>query len=275
MGIDEFSALPGRIRGVVDRLPKDAEKLGDGEQKKLRADLERLEEYVQSWIEHLDRIRAPAGYFDPSDPQLYGITAAVALVGQPKLPLSEATAQSFLGSGVYALYYRGAFDVYRPLAATEHPIYVGKADPAKGTARSSREQGDRLAKRLSEHRRSIERAASTLSVTDFDYRYLTVATGHQTAAESALIQLFRPIWNSETKLLFGIGKHGDSATTRGNKRSPWDVLHPGRQWAADTALEDSKSLESIRHELILHFENYPVLRDTQTIVQRLMDRVAR
>lgn len=33
-------------------------------------------------------------------------------------------------------------------------------------------------------------------------------------------------------ICFGFGKHGDDPATRGNTRSPWDTLHPGRSWAA-------------------------------------------
>jgi hypothetical protein len=38
-----------------------------------------------------------------------------------------------------------------------------------------------------------------------------------------------------------MSKHGDAAKTRANKRSPWDVVHPGRLWALDAALVDSLS----------------------------------
>ena len=46
-----------------------------------------------------------------------------------------------------------------------------------------------------------------------------------------LIDRFKPIWNNETKVCFGFGKHGDNAATRRNTVSPWDTLHPGRPWA--------------------------------------------
>ena len=42
---------------------------------------------------------------------------ALALVAQPKQPL--ATVANFYGSGVYAIYYRGSFAAYAPLANTE------------------------------------------------------------------------------------------------------------------------------------------------------------
>lgn len=110
----------------------------------------------------------------------------------------------------------------------------------------------RLAARLNEHRKNIERANS-LRIEDFQCRALVVQTGWETGAEDYLIRLFRPIWNNETKLVFGLGKHGDSAGTRRNKRSPWDTLHEGRAWAGVETLADAKSPKKIADELTAHF----------------------
>ena len=63
-----------------------------------------------------------------------------------------------------------------------------------------------LACRLSKHRRNIERAISTLRIDDFECRMLVVQSGWETAAEDYLIRLFRPIWNKETKILYGLGE---------------------------------------------------------------------
>lgn len=158
----------------------------------------------------------------------------------------------FYGSGVYFIYYNGDYRLYEPLRGTETPIYVGQAAPANENARTPAEQGLRLAARLNEHRKNIERADS-LRIGDFECRALVVQTGWGTGAEDYLIRLFRPIWNSETKLVFGLGKHGDSADTRRNKRSPWDTLHAGREWAGAVALTDAKSPEKIAEELTAHF----------------------
>ncbi|MGZ9272948.1 MAG: hypothetical protein ACXW6T_27820 [Candidatus Binatia bacterium] len=45
---------------------------------------------------------------------------------------------------MYALYYDGDSAAYSPVQGTETPIYVGKADPATDTAKTSIEQGQRL-----------------------------------------------------------------------------------------------------------------------------------
>jgi hypothetical protein len=74
-----------------------------------------------------------------------------------------------------------------------------------------REQGERLAARLNDHRKNIGKAVSTLNVDDFQARFLVVQSGWETAAEDYLIHLFRPIWNSEVDILYGLGKHGGHA----------------------------------------------------------------
>lgn len=197
----------------------------------------------------IDPIRLPEAVFDPSDPKIVGRFVALAMVAQERRPLSGV--ERFYGAGVYAIYYRGAFAPYQPISGTETPLYVGKADPQKG-ARTPMEQGDKLSGRLNEHRKNIERA-DNVNIADFDYRALVVQSGWQTAAEAYLIHLFRPVWNSEVGILYGLGKHGDAASTRANKRSPWDTMHPGRKWAADESLVDARTVQQIEDDLRDHF----------------------
>ncbi|AXK41037.1 Eco29kI family restriction endonuclease [Erythrobacter aureus] len=149
---------------------------------------------------------------------------------------------------------------------------MGQAAPALSNARTPAEQGDKLSKRLNEHRKNIAKAATTIDLVDFEFRSLVVQSGWETAAEDYLIHLFRPIWNSETNILYGLGKHGDSATTRANKRSPWDTLHPGRAWAADSA-EDAKSRSRINAELAAHFADYPAYIELEAVLSSFIDEL--
>ncbi|BCB86082.1 hypothetical protein Psuf_033950 [Phytohabitans suffuscus] len=185
------------------------------------------------------------------------------MVAQPRHSL--ATLQAFYGAGVYGLYYNGPFDAYSELSRTEQPIYVGKADPADAEAKEAIGQGTKLFGRLNEHRRSIAKATSTLRVEDFECRFLIVQTGYQKAAEDYLINFFKPIWNSEVKICFGLGKHGDDAETRANKRSPWDTMHPGRAWAEGLA-EDQKPERQIRAEIAAHLARVPPHATLEAIV---------
>jgi hypothetical protein len=178
-----------------------------------------------SFLNTLDPIRQPSAVFDPSNPKVVGRFVSLALVAQQRHPLAEIP--RFYGSGIYAIYYNGPFPLYAPISGSETPIYVGQAAPAINNARTPLEQGPRLCGRLSDHRKNIGTATTTLDLADFEFRSLVVQSGWETAAEDYMIHLFRPIWNSETSILYGLGKHGDDATTRANKRSPWDTLHQG------------------------------------------------
>ena len=218
--------------------------------KKLATGIAEIHEQLDALLREVDPIKQPAAVFDPAEPNVVGRFVALAMVAQPRAPL--AAFDRFYGSGVYALYYNGDFDAYAPIMGTETPIYVGKANPAEGSARTPMQQGDRLSGRLLDHRRSIEKSYN-LDVADFECRALVVQSGWQDAAEAYLIQLFEPVWNNETNILYGLGKHGDAATTRANKRSPWDTLHPGRKWALDDSLEDKRSASQIESDLIAHF----------------------
>jgi Eco29kI restriction endonuclease len=195
----------------------------------------------------VDQIRMPDAFFDPTDPRLVGYFVALALIAQERKPLSSIG--RFYGSGVYAIYYIGDEELYRPISKTETPVYVGKADP-DGQPKTVIDQGTKLADRLNEHSKNIDKVEG-IRLKDFESRVLAVQSGYQASAESHLIKLFKPVWNNETKVLFGIGKHGDSSKTRANNKSPWDTVHPGRVWA--TGNREAKSVSTIKSEVAAHF----------------------
>jgi hypothetical protein len=119
------------------------------------------------------------------------------------------------------------------------------------------EQGARLHTRLKDHFRSLSHAEN-LDVADFDCRYLVVRSAWVETAEDLLIDWFKPVWNNELKVCYGFGKHGDSADTRSNERSPWDTLHPGRPWAKSAKNTPNKrSSEHILADIVEHFKKFP------------------
>jgi hypothetical protein len=258
--------------GDIQAVTKDVVAL-DGSQLR-RASREALDAAVAELatrVASLDPVRQPYAVFDPSNSSLFGVFAAIALIGQDTQPLDDVVVDKVYGSGVYALYYVGDNHVYAPISGTETPIYVGKADPPRG-ARTPKEQGPKLTERLAEHRKNIIKAQN-LALEDFRCRRLVVATGWQAAAESALINLFNPIWNKETRILDGFGKHGDSSKTRANKRSPWDVLHPGRGWALAPDLLDARPLEAIKADVADHYKLHAPFTDAQAIIHELIAQV--
>lgn len=196
---------------------------------------------VETAREITDSVSTPRTSFDPSDPKVIGRMVSIALITQPFVPLGDVRPE--YGSGVYAIYYDGDHPLYRRIRGTETPIYVGKADPDSHDANTPREQGTRLTDRLIDHKKSIKRVETyaeqnalppglaPIHLCDFKCRYMVCATNAQLAAERHLILMFQPLWNKETRACWGMSKHGDAATTRANKRSPWDVVHPGRSWA--------------------------------------------
>lgn len=221
--------LVARLRAMADELAASATNLPTKQANAVRQELGGVVEELSRVMVGLDPIREPASVFDPANPRTMGRFVGIALVAQDRHPL--ASIPSFYGSGVYALYYDGPFAPYAPLVGSENPIYVGKADPATPAARTPREQEQRLSGRLKDHARTIRKATSTLDIAHFTCRHLVVQSGWQTAAEDYLINLFKPIWNDEIGVCQGIGKHGDAPERRNHPRSPWDTLHPGRDWA--------------------------------------------
>lgn len=239
--------------------------------KHLRSRLTETLSTIDEFGRSLDPVTRPRAVFDPANPNVVGAFIALALQAQKKILLNEI--DRFYGSGIYAIYYEGGFNAYTPLSGTEHPIYTGKSDPKSPIATDPVGQGEKLSKRLKEHAKNIGKA-SNLDIKDFRCRYLVVQSGWQIAAETFLIDWFKPIWNTEIKICFGIGKHGDSPGTRKNLRSPWDTMHPGRDWAhRDDKMGDKKPEERIRREIRDHLKANPPLRDQQAILERFFQSI--
>lgn len=147
--------------------------------------------------------------------------------------------ESFLGTGVYALYYIGRNPLYKRYAelnrlSYDYPIYVGKAVP-KGwrqsrSSDSKLNQSRELNSRLREHGRSISIAADLL-LEDFMCRFVIFedeGSDMISTIEAALIKLNRPLWNTSVD---GFGNHDPGSGRYEQAKSGWDVIHEGRQWA--------------------------------------------
>jgi hypothetical protein len=197
--------------------------------------------------------------YNPLDKVNLGKSVADALLARPVQPLAEI--QSFEGAGIYVLYYRGPHPSYAPLAEAnaneaKWPIYIGKAIPSggrKGASLSASARGTALYKRLADHRdsiREVEAGSRSLSVADFDARYLIVDDIWIPLGESLLIARFRPIWNIA---LDGFGNHDPGKGRYSGLRPLWDHFHPGRPWAERCAerMETTDDVQSRIHEFLL------------------------
>ncbi len=149
---------------------------------------------------------------------------------------------NFAGAGIYALYYFGDFDLYERIATrnkggVHSPIYVGKAVPPgsrTGMNVSDDESAD-LFRHLREHTSSLTQATN-LKVSDFRCRFIILGVVERdliAPVESAIIRKYRPLWNA--KVLHGFGNHVPGSGRYNQRRSRWDILHPGRSWASRMA----------------------------------------
>jgi hypothetical protein len=191
--------------------------------------------------------------FNPLDKKNLGASVAEAMLSATVHSLGELA--EFKGAGIYALYYSGDFRSYEEIVKRnskgrfDAPIYIGKAVPAgarKGGGAASGAVGKPLFNRLMEHAESIN-TVSNLDIKDFSCRFLVVDDIWIPLGESLLIARFSPIWNA---LIDGFGNHDPGAGRYNGMRPRWDVLHPGRSWAAkckdrpETAKDIAKEVES-------------------------------
>ena len=191
--------------------------------------------------------------YNPLEKYNLGKSVVDALLELPPIGLHDLSA--FDGAGIYALYYHGPFTPYRLLAGAFEsrgliPLYVGKAVPSgsrRGASLTTTATGRSLFSRIREHRDSIA-AAENLEVADFSVRYIAVDDIWIPLAESLLISMFNPVWNH---LIDGFGNHDPGAGRYQGLVPLWDVLHPGRVWAAKCQPR-TETLEELSNRVIEH-----------------------
>lgn len=187
----------------------------------------------------------PEEIFSPLDKRNLGESIAEAILKKEVFPLKDLL--PFEGAGIYAIYYRGNFPLYREISrknkdAYLQPIYAGKAIPEggrKGGIGIEVPVGQYLFKRLGEHRKSIE-AAKNLNIEDFFCRFLAVDDIWIPLGESLLIEITKPLWNI---IIDGFGNHDPGKGRYNQQKSAWDILHPGRIWAEK--LQSGRSIDEI------------------------------
>ena len=139
---------------------------------------------------------------------------------------------------------------------------MGKAIPAgarKGGGLGV-SPGKALFNRLSEHAESIN-AADNLHIKDFHCRFLVVEDIWIPLGESLLIAKFAPVWNT---LIDGFGNHDPGKGRYEGLRPRWDVLYPGRAWAA-RCRERHETSETIIRDVETYLRNTPFPATTHVI----------
>lgn len=181
-----------------------------------------------------DALAPPPGPYDPLDRINIALSIEGELLRRPVSALSDV--DHITGSGIYAIYYSGPLEIYQPLrnVAPEfnRPIYVGKAIPKgsrKGGLRPASGRSNALAERLRQHATSI-REVQNLLLAHFHVRALPVQDIWIPLGENVLIERFKPAWNIAVD---GFGNKAPGRRRKDQFRSPWDVLHTGRTFAAE------------------------------------------
>jgi hypothetical protein len=113
--------------------------------------------------------------------------------------------------------------------------------------------GSALYGRLAEHGDSI-RGATNLHIEDFRCRYLVVDDIFIPLGESLLVANYSPVWNVT---IDGFGNHHPGSGRYQQKRSSWDVLHPGRGWSAKLA-DSAHGVEVLTDRIERHFSRNTV-----------------
>ena len=196
--ISETLSELAAIAKLVSTESGDYDAFSPQKRKKLSNDLEATLARLESAVKALSPIKYPQDAFDPFAPKVIGHLIADKLLEKPRVALEEAHRSKFYGAGVYALYYGGPFDSYAPITGLEHPIYVGKSDPADLHAVNPKQQGHGIWQRLHDHHGNLSNVES-LDIDHFDCRFLVVHSAWVTPAEDYLIEHFRPVWNKQMK----------------------------------------------------------------------------
>jgi Eco29kI restriction endonuclease len=197
------------------------------------------------------------------------------LLSQPACEL--ASVDHITGAGVYVIYYQGTFKAYAPIAEANRtnlvlPIYVGKAIPKggrKGGLSKDVAKSRALADRLRQHAASIDES-SNLELEDFRVRHLVVDDIWIPLGENMLIESFKPVWN---RAVDGFGNKDPGRRRATQFKSPWDVLHPGREFAeklADSTLTEELVLRRVDD----HFAGRPLTKLPKAVAEQQAEEEA-
>ncbi|MBN8734395.1 MAG: Eco29kI family restriction endonuclease [Acidobacteria bacterium] len=92
---------------------------------------------------------------------------------------------------------------------------------------------------------------SNLRLEDFYCRFLAVDDVWIALGERLLIAMFAPLWN---RVVDGFGNHDPGRGRDRGKKPAWDVLHPGRTWAAK--LQPGKDEAAILRSIEAYFAKH-------------------
>ena len=180
------------------------------------------------------------------------------------------------GAGVYVIYYAGPFPAYAPVAEGNKdgqftkPIYIGKAIPKGGRkggiSTDASIRGKALGDRLKQHASSVSEAEN-LELADFFVRHLVVDDIWIPLGENMLIETFKPIWN---RAIDGFGNKDPGKRRATQYTSPWDVLHPGREFTKKLA-KSPVTQEFLLQRIQDYFAGHPLVKLPRAVEEQLAE----
>ncbi|QHC31101.1 Eco29kI family restriction endonuclease [Streptomyces sp. HF10] len=203
------------------------------------------------WLVTADSTEPPERHFNPLRRENLIRSVASALSTVDPVPLTDLR-HKFDGLGVYALYYVGPNELYRPVSQSscETPLYVGSAEQGGTRLAGAEGAGDALWARLARHRRTLQRAIG-LAPEDFRVRHLLTDDLFISGAAHLTIKDHLPVWNV---VLTGFG-----AMAAGRMRGhtpPWHVLHGSTLREGDVPRPQPEDIaqwtERVRRHLAAH-----------------------
>ncbi|WP_204060603.1 Eco29kI family restriction endonuclease [Microbispora corallina] len=191
-------------------------------------------------------------FFDPMSTDHVSWAICRELERQP-LVMFEPEIPRFNGSGLYAIYYRGAsVGLYEPLVPYKIPIYVGQAESHNSATGRGARTPDRLWKRISGHKRSIIEGG--LPIEEFGVRLLRLPDVHANLGENALRVNYLPVWNA---VLPGFGSNEQGSSTRRSARTKWDTVHQGRSRTyGDERYDRQELIEAVEEHIAVQISHY-------------------
>ena len=209
--------------------------------------------------------------YNPLDKLNLARSIEIELLGRSAVPFDAL--DGIRGAGVYVIYYGGPFPAYSPIASnapespTRRPIYVGKAIPKGGRkgglTNDASATGRALAERLSHHAKSISEA-SNLELGDFSVRHLVIEDIWIPLGENMLIETFKPVWNIA---LDGFGNKTPGKRRETQYKSPWDVVHPGREFAERLA-DSPASADFFLQRIADYFDGKPLAKLPKALIEQ-------
>jgi Eco29kI restriction endonuclease len=191
-------------------------------------------------------------FFDPLSTEQLANTICEMFERQPLVPLASEVPK-FLGSGLYAIYYRGTnVDLYKPLAGYQIPVYAGQGASSNSATGNKKKEADPVSRRLDDHRTSI--IDGHLPIAEFRFRALLMPDVHANLGENALRVGYQPVWN---RILTGFGGHEQGQKTRTGAKSRWDTVHPGRKRSFGSEPHDPAELShQVKDHIVAQIEDY-------------------